>query len=141
GCLERYCSTGALVEDAKRAFEEHPESGLSQYKNLTYFDIFNEYEKMDPLAVSLVTQACCYAGYGVVNLIHAYNPDVVVLGNVLTRAKDALEENVRKVLAERISPELVEKVEIRTEEPGSNSVLYGCAMYAIDHLIDSVLAQ
>ncbi len=141
GCLERYCSTGALVEDAKRAFAEHPESGLSQYKNLTYFDIFNEYEKMDPLAVSLVTQACCYAGYGVVNLIHAYNPDVVVLGNVLTRAKDALEENVRKVLAERISPELVEKVEIRTEEPGSNSVLYGCAMYAIDHLIDSVLAQ
>ena len=141
GCLERYCSTSAIVEKAKRVLNRHPDSGLNQYKELTYYDIFNEFDKMDPLATSIINEACEYIGYGVVNLINAYNPDLIVLGNIMCRSGVVLLNKVNEVVHERIIPEIADKVEIRMEPQESDSILYGCAMNSVDYIISNALSS
>ena len=96
---------------------------------------------MDSLATSIINEACEYIGYGVVNLINAYNPDLIVLGNIMCRSGVVLLNKVNEVVHERIIPEIADKVEIRMEPQESDSILYGCAMNSVDYIISNALSS
>ena len=71
--------------------------------------------------------------------IKKYNPDLIILGNLLTRAGDTLLTSVQNVVHDRIIDEIADQVQIRMETPGEDSILYGCAMHTIDYLIDKAV--
>lgn len=135
GCLEKYCSAIALVRRAEEELPKHPDSGLNQYKNITYHDVFNELEKGDYLAEELVKYAGRYIGYGVVAIINAYNPDVVILSDIMARGGEILLNTVKSVVKERVIPELSSHVEIKLSSFSIDPILYGAAALATDHML------
>lgn len=132
GCLEKYCSAIALVEQAKQELFKHPDSGLNQYKEITYHDVFNELEKGDDFAAELVQYAGRYIGYGVVTIINAYNPDVIILSDIMARGGQVLLNAVKSVVDERVIPELSSHVEIKLSSFSIDPILYGAAALATD---------
>jgi glucokinase len=84
GCLETLASTWALPS----IIEKQPllaESSLAKIPMPQYRHLFEEAQKGDALANSLVEQSLRAWGTAVVNMIHAYDPDMVIIGGGVMR--------------------------------------------------------
>lgn len=135
GCLEKYCSAISMVKRANKLLENYPDSKLNMYTEITYFDIFNEFERGDRFAKELVEYASRYIGYGVVTIINAYNPDLIVISDVMTRGGKFLIDTVKKVVKDRVIPELYEKLDIKLSSFSIDPILYGAAALATDRVL------
>ncbi len=55
----------------------------------------------DPIAIELFRQAGFYIGVGIVNLLHLFNPSLIIIGGSVTKAGDLLFEPIRATVRER----------------------------------------
>ncbi|MEJ7779010.1 MAG: ROK family protein [Daejeonella sp.] len=100
GCVEATASTWMIGDLAKR----HPlfaESKLSKLAAIDLQAVFQESEAGDALA-GILRDHCMKAwGIGLINLIHAYDPEVVVIGGGIIHSKEIILPYFRKIIAER----------------------------------------
>ena len=90
----------------------------------------------DELAVRLVKYAGEYLGYGIVTLINAYDPSVIIIGNTMARGGKLLMETIQKVVKERVIAEVAEKVSIEFTGLKVDPVLYGACAIATDQVLN-----
>lgn len=89
GCLEREASTWALPIIVR----EHPmlqESTLAKIETPEYSHLFEEAEKGDALAIALLDHSLKAWGAAVVNLIHMYDPEMIVIGGGIMRQQQKI---------------------------------------------------
>lgn len=132
GCLELYCSAIALQKKARSEVASHPESLLAKYEELKYTDIFDAMKAGDKLATELVHEAARCLGYGVVNLVNAYNPNIVVISDIMTQGGPQVLEWIRETVQDRVVPQLFENLEICFDDSDIDPILHGAAALAID---------
>lgn len=135
GCLERYCSSIAFVKHAKKQLKDNPQSQLNFYSNLTASMIFQAAFQGDELAIRLVKRVGRYIGYGVINLINAYDPSTIVISNEMSGGGEILLNEVISVVKERIHKEIFEKINIELSMFPNDPILYGAAAIAIDYCL------
>lgn len=85
GCLELYCSATALH---RRILERHAEVGQTSADLLPHF--FSGVGRGDRRYTQTFEEFIDNLALGVVNIIHAYGPDVVVLGGGLMKSADII---------------------------------------------------
>lgn len=87
GTLEAYCGSYGVVGRAREALEGKRESSLAQILTsngeITPLEIAHAAEQDDPLALEVVLDTARYLALGIVSLIHAVDPDSVVLGGAM----------------------------------------------------------
>lgn len=78
GCYERYASTGALVELSRRT---HPllDNGRA---------LFAEYDRGNDAIAAAVDEWICEVAYGLVSLVHFFQPHAVILGGGVMERDD-----------------------------------------------------
>lgn len=134
GCLELYCSTPVILARAKQEipeiFDGDPHTRTDDY-NL----IFNAARNNNEDAKKLMKQVAKYIAYGCVTLINAYNPDIIVIGDVLAQAGDILLPIIRENVEKRTIPELFSEVEIKFSALPIDPTLYGAAAIATDKVL------
>lgn len=135
GCLEMYCSSIAFVNYAKAMLKNHKDSTLNKHYKLTENDIFNAAKKNDPYALKLVKRAGRYIGYGVVNIINAYDPDIIVISNIMARGGQMILDEVKSVVKERVLESIYKNLEIVISNFSNDPILYGAAAVAIDYFL------
>lgn len=123
GCLETYAS-GTWI--AKRMQKARQEQGLSA--DVTSRDVFALYRQDDPLARQVIQTMTHGLSYGIVNLIHLFNPQAIVLGGGVMSEGQWIVDSVQKKISTMGMNSLVEEVEIKLSELHSNSGLIGAAM-------------
>lgn len=116
GCYEKYASTTALVARAK-AYDSSLDSGRKIFERL-------EEEKIR----EIVNQWTDEIVYGLVTLIHIFNPPCVVLGGGIMAQPYILEE-VRKKTAARVMSSF-DNVELKQAQLGNMAGLMGAAYLA-----------
>lgn len=85
----------------------------------------------DAFALGIVREAGEWLGLGMVNLLHLFNPQAVVLGGSVTKLGDLLLEPVRETIrANLLSPLFYDESLIRLAALGEDVCLYGAAHYA-----------
>lgn len=90
----------------------------------------------DAFALEIVQTAATWLGLGLVNLIHLYNPQAIVLGGSVTQLGDLLLKPAKEVIEREVldprfnSPDL-----IRLAELGDSVCLYGATLYAQERLV------
>lgn len=85
----------------------------------------------DPLALEVVEGAGRALGVGLVNVVHLFNPQCVVLGGSVATLGDLLLGPARAVLAERLIDPLFNGPDlIRLSDLGDDGVLLGAALLA-----------
>ena len=100
GCVEATASTWMMGKLAKR----HPLFSESKLCRLPVIDlqaIFRESLAGDELAVFLRDHCMKAWGIGLINLIHAYDPEVVVIGGGIIHSKEIILPYFRKIIEER----------------------------------------
>ena len=79
GCLETEASTWVLPQKARRD-PMYKESSLAGLEQLEFAHLFEHADQGDPLAEKLLED--CLKNWGVcaVNMVHAYDPEVIIVG-------------------------------------------------------------
>ncbi len=96
GCLELYCSATAI---RKRIVAAHPEYGKGGPEPLAaFFDGVRAHNRnLEPLFNAIIEDFVS----GIVNAIHAYSPDVVVLGGGVMKSADVLIQPITELVRQR----------------------------------------
>ncbi|MFZ5767091.1 MAG: ROK family protein, partial [Bacillota bacterium] len=143
GCLEAYASGPALVRRMQAALAAGGgASVLAAVSPLTAAAVVEAVRQGDALAARVWEETMRYLAAGVVSAVHAFNPDVVVIGGGLAAAGDLLFEPVRRLVREGGMPYLVRELEIRPAALGRDAGVVGAAALAQETLVqDDAPAQ
>ncbi len=133
GCIETYCSGTNIAARAREALADAPDGILStrQPSEITAEDVSAAARGGDRLARAVWDETMELLGGGIVSIVHAFNPRLVVLGGGVTRSGDLLFEPLRRVLAERAMPWLSEPVRIVPAELGERTGTLGAVAVAL----------
>jgi glucokinase len=92
----------------------------------------------DAFALSVVEQAGRWLGLGLVNLVHLFNPQVIVIGGSVVKLGDLIFVPARQVLADNLIDPLFNDPDlIRIAELGDDVCLIGAALHAQSKLSGS----
>ncbi len=106
GCLEALASGSAI---ARMASEEMSKGKASIITGLADDDLSQVTAEMvaraaqsgDPLTLEIMERAGTSLGIGVVNLLHLFDPELVIIGGGVSRCGELILAPVRRVIAER----------------------------------------
>ena len=134
GCLELYCSTMAFLKEAE---EKLPELFKESYKNRAQAceRVFEAARNGNETAKTLVEKIAEYIGYGCVTLINAYDPEIIVIGDSISKGNELLLPTIKRVVKERTLPEIGERVRIEISNLSIDPTLYGAAAIATDRVL------
>jgi N-acetylglucosamine repressor len=132
GCLELYCSTIALTKGIRKELDKYPHSVLDQ--DCTLSQIFEALESGDELATKVFQKTARYLGLGLVNIIYAYNPHVIIIGDELAEAGQRLVEIIRDIIKDHTLPSIYENLTIKLSSFKTDPVLIGAGSLVFDHI-------
>ena len=135
GCLLKYCSSVAMEQQVRNEISNHPESCLSLLPEISVSDIFAAMNQGDSYAVSVVEQMGTYMGYGLQVLVNMYNPDKVIISDIMTGGGEVMMRKIREVLRERLLLPIYEKLDIQYSDMQDDVILCGAALIAIDRIL------
>jgi glucokinase-like ROK family protein len=136
GCVEAYCSGSSIAERAREALSSF--DGTSRLASLGQppraEDVLDAVRAGDPLAQTIWDETMAVLGAGVVSIIHAFNPRLVLLGGGVTAAGPLLFDPVRRTVSEQAIPALRDVVDIRPAQLGELSGVLGAVAVALDRM-------
>lgn len=139
GCLEQYCSALAFMRDVKEQLHNYPDSCLNNLEDITVDNVFAASEQGDAFAIKMIRQVGFYFGIGIANLINIYNPDTVIISDIMSGAGEPLLESIRQTIQGRVIPELSEALDVRFSDMKDDASLYGAAAIAVDRFLENPL--
>jgi glucokinase len=106
GCLEAMASGTAIANEAARRLAAGEESSLAglvrgDAQKLRAEQVVEAAERGDPLARAVVEWASYNLGVGVANVLHLFDPELVVIGGGVSNAWNLIQAPVRRAIRER----------------------------------------
>ena len=97
GCLERYCSANAIHEMLNKQPYIVPGCETMTHAQACAA-LFAKNAAGDEATAELTSEIARYIGYGAVNIINAFNPTHIVLGDIVSQAGQPLLDEVKQVV-------------------------------------------
>ena len=135
GCIETYCSGTSIAARTREALTADDEPSVlrsAPAEGITAQAVAAAAREGDALAAAIWDESMHLLGAGIVSIIHAFNPRLVILGGGVTRSGDQLFSPVRRVVDERTMPWLREAVEIVPAALGEMTGILGAVAVALD---------
>jgi glucokinase len=122
GCVEQYASATAVA---------------TRYGRGSARDAFDAASRGEPDAVAVVDWACEGLAAGVANVIHAVQPEVVVLAGGKAAAGHVMLDRVRAGVARRVRPAWLSAIRIECSALGDDAGWIGAALWGARAFGDS----
>lgn len=126
GCWELYASENSLLEQASELGYDSLESLLAAA------------EQGNERVRALFHEIGSYLGVGIANIVNVFNPDVVIIGNRMSRGSQWLESAIREAVDARTLPYHRAQLQILFAELQEQSAVRGAAYYAINEFFAKV---
>lgn len=123
GCYEQYASTTALIKEAKKLDPTITNGKL----------LFTKISNKDELALHVLNQWIDEIIYGLVNLIHIFNPSCIILGGGIMEQPYII-ESINNKISDRIMDSF-KNVRIISAELGNLAGVYGMAAIANERML------
>ncbi len=106
GCWETLVSQKAVIKRARKAVESHGESRIAQLvggrlEQISIPIIVQAASEGDGVARQVLEETGVYLGIGIANLINTFNPELIILGGVISLASDYLLPAIERTIEER----------------------------------------
>jgi glucokinase len=134
GCLETLASGTAIARFAAERLARGEKSAIAKlvagdYTKITAEIVEKAAKAEDTVAKSVMDIAGTNLGVGVVNLVHIFNPELVIIGGGVSKAGDLIFEPIRRVVARRVMRDI--SVRITASALGDNPGLLGAVALAL----------
>lgn len=135
GCLEALASGPSIAREAVRLIKQGMPSVLVSlaHDDLAQIDgqlVVQAARAGDQLASQVFSRAAFYLGIGVVNVLHVFNPEMVIIGGGVSNAGDLLFGPVRDLVSQRTMEAVRRGVSIVPAALGDDAGLLGAAVLA-----------
>lgn len=136
GCIETYASGTGIANRMQEKMNSmnvdvDSNSQMIHFKNnpeqLTSKEVIQWYEQGIPEAVAVINDAIRALTYGIINLIHTFNPTKVIFGGGLIEHNPWLLEKIKTETSKRGMATLVQPVEMAISKLGYHAGLIGAA--------------
>lgn len=107
GCMERYISATALIQQTERACARHPKSLLAELAcegPISAKTAFSAAAQGDATAQQVVDNYIRYLAISISNIIYCYGPEIVLLGGGICNEGDRLLDPLRVQLDSLLMP-------------------------------------
>jgi glucokinase len=134
GCFEDQCSGPGLVRVARDVMADDAgyDGPLRQAgKGLSTTDIFDAFERTDPVAERVVENAIELWGMAAANLVSLFNPELIVFGGGVFGPAARFLDRIRAEARRWAQPIAIEQVRFVTSALGSDAQLYGAGRLAM----------
>ncbi len=106
GCLEALAAGPAIARRARELIRNGAETAITELvgddlDKITAREVNQAAQAGDPIAIGIFRQAGFYIGVGIVNLLHLFNPSLIVIGGSVAKAGEFLFEPIRATVRER----------------------------------------
>ena len=134
GCWEAYASATGLINLTKEAMESSPSTymwklcggDISRVGGKTAFDAMRA---GDELGKKTVNRYIEYLGCGIVNIINAFQPDVVTISGGISREGEYLTQPLQKIIeSERYSKYCSKQTKVTVASLGTDAGIIGAAL-------------
>lgn len=133
GCLRNYCTAKAVLRRAAElSIAPNPPGTPLTLQALLDMAVIG-----DAQCRLLIKEAATYLGYGLVNAVNMYNPDIIVLSDEFRPVGELYLDTIREVFAERLLPAIRENVHLQFTTLTSDPVLMGMTAVAIDSVFEN----
>ena len=136
GCVESLCSGWAITRDGKEAFK-HAAPGsplwrLSEGKeeNIKASTVIEAYREGDLIAKTILEKSFASLGIGIANIICLSDPEIVVVGGGIARAKDVMVEFLEPALDNYVHYLFKNRYRLKFSELDGQETLLGAALLA-----------
>ncbi|WP_047982725.1 ROK family protein [Ornithinibacillus contaminans] len=130
GCWELYASEQALIRNSK---EINP--SLFHTQEPTLESLISHAEEGDSEAIGLFRQIGDYLGVGINNIIHAFNPEQVIIGNRMAYAQDWLTEPLQDRIQRKTLWFQQNDLEINFSQLSTHSSALGIAAFSVENFL------
>lgn len=133
GCLEVMASGTAIGRRAREFLAENANTSIlrdlcnNDLECVTGPLVELAAKQGDIIAVEILRQTAVYLGVGITNVLHLYNPEVVVIGGGVSQVGDLIFEPLRAEVERRAMASFRENVQIIPTQLGDDIGLYGGA--------------
>lgn len=141
GCLETLASVPALVGAVRDHLARGCASTLRDQSEVAAEQIVQAVTAGDALATFLFERWIAYLGAGLVSLIHAYDPDVLVIGGGIMRAGDVVLAPLRAYVARHAWTYPKGRVQLCASALGDDAALIGGAALVQGRMGRAALAE
>jgi glucokinase len=135
GCFEYNASGPGLVKVASVLIESNqfPQNILLNVNpsSLTAKDIFDAYEKEDPLAKAVIDNAIEYWGMAVANLVSIFNPEKIIFGGGVFGPALKFLDAIYAEAIQWAQPVSIQQLKLESSALGSEAGLYGAGFLAL----------
>lgn len=140
GCWETLASQAAVFRRVEQAIAAGQRSSLARFfkkksEPLSVSAIVQAADEGDTVARQALTETGVYFGIGIANLINTLNPDIVVVGGILSLAKDYLMPVIEQTISQRALPWSRQATQIVIAANGADNCLVGGVAMVYDHVL------
>jgi len=132
GHLEAFSSGTGIVNYIREELERGRPSILAgMEEQLNAAQVADAADAGDPLAAEAYQRAGTYLGRGVADMLHLYDPTIVILGGGVIRAGDLILRPMRAAMETSVmSPQYLENLVVTTAQLGGQAGLIGALVLA-----------
>ena len=132
GCWELYASEQSLLSKAN-------EMNLGITNDVNLGEILLLAQSEEQAAIQLLEEVGKNLGLGIINIIHAFNPQQIIIGNRLAAAKQWIEPQVRDVIGRFTLPFHQTDIKIDFSDLSLPSSALGVAAFSTENFLKSKL--
>lgn len=131
GCAEAYASGTAIGRQGRQAVKNFEQTSLSEYSNITSFEVFKEAKKGDKVSKEILDKSLNYLGICIANLVAVFDPEVIVIGGGVSKGGQIVFDKIREVVDTRCFKSMAESCRIVPAGLGADAGVLGAVALAI----------
>ena len=133
GCFERYASATAIIREARRAVEKHPESAIlarcgGDAEKINAKIVIDCAKAGDATAKQVFDEYVKGLAHGIVSLFNVLDPEVIVLGGGVSMAGEYLLDAVREAVRPLVFFKTLPYPSIQLAQLGADAGIIGAAL-------------
>ena len=138
GCLEAIASGSAIARAAREEILKGASSIIrdlvSSPAEIDARAVVEAARRGDELASEILKRAGRALGIGIANLVHIFDPELVVVGGGVAKAGSLLFDPLREALSRYLMPDFKSKFQLRESALGDDAGLLGAVAFMIEKL-------
>lgn len=130
GCYERYASTTALIHMVKCKYDQLDITEEKDRINGRF--IFEYAQQGDQRILSIMNEWLDYISFGLVSLVHIFNPEIIVVGGAVCQQTKLFMEPLKEKIMANVMPKF-KQLEITAATLKNDAGLVGAVYYNLQH--------
>ncbi len=142
GCWETQVGPRAVLHRVKKELQSQSDPLLLEacsgdVDNLTFELVVKFALEGNALCRQAIEEVAVNLGMGIADMVHVFNPELVLIGGAFIQAKDILQPIIEKTIFSNILQPCADGLRIAFSERGAN----GCVLGAIAIVLDDILHE